>query len=248
MSACSPACPPRCRHDDQPPVRLRHGRRRHRRARHQVRRSRTDDRRRRRVDESRPFVMPKADAAFSRSNAVYDTTIGWRFVEQADEGPVRRRLDAGDGRQRRRRVQHLARRPGRLRPAQPAALGRCQCRQFFAGEIVPVTLPQKRAIPSSTPTSIHPRHHAGTRQAEGREAPTLRDRRQRLGRERRRLRADRRLGGCREAPWPHTALAFVGMGSPACRRASWASARRRRRRSCSPAPASAGANGRHRTQ
>jgi acetyl-CoA acetyltransferase len=27
-----------------------------------------------------PFVMPKADAAFARSNAVYDTTIGWRFV------------------------------------------------------------------------------------------------------------------------------------------------------------------------
>ena len=29
-----------------------------------------------------PFVMPKADAAFSRSNAVYDTTIGWRFVNK----------------------------------------------------------------------------------------------------------------------------------------------------------------------
>ena len=27
-----------------------------------------------------PFVMPKADAAFSRANTVYDTTIGWRFV------------------------------------------------------------------------------------------------------------------------------------------------------------------------
>ena len=27
-----------------------------------------------------PFVMPKADAAFSRSNQIYDTTIGWRFV------------------------------------------------------------------------------------------------------------------------------------------------------------------------
>lgn len=27
-----------------------------------------------------PFVMPKMDAAFSRTNAVYDTTIGWRFV------------------------------------------------------------------------------------------------------------------------------------------------------------------------
>ena len=27
-----------------------------------------------------PFVMPKATSAFTRSNAVYDTTIGWRFV------------------------------------------------------------------------------------------------------------------------------------------------------------------------
>ena len=27
-----------------------------------------------------PFVMPKAESAFSRNNAVYDTTIGWRFV------------------------------------------------------------------------------------------------------------------------------------------------------------------------
>lgn len=30
-----------------------------------------------------PFVMPKADSAFSRNNAVYDTTIGWRFVNPA---------------------------------------------------------------------------------------------------------------------------------------------------------------------
>ena len=29
-----------------------------------------------------PFVMPKAETAFSRSNAVYDTTIGWRFVNR----------------------------------------------------------------------------------------------------------------------------------------------------------------------
>src|SRR3546814_3203779 len=27
-----------------------------------------------------PFVMPKPETAFSRANAVYDTTIGWRFV------------------------------------------------------------------------------------------------------------------------------------------------------------------------
>lgn len=29
-----------------------------------------------------PFVMPKAEAGFSRANAVYDTTIGWRFVNR----------------------------------------------------------------------------------------------------------------------------------------------------------------------
>ena len=29
-----------------------------------------------------PFVMPKADSAFSRSNAVHDTTIGWRFINK----------------------------------------------------------------------------------------------------------------------------------------------------------------------
>src|SRR6185436_13724878 len=29
-----------------------------------------------------PFVMPKAETAFSRTNAVYDTTIGWRFVNR----------------------------------------------------------------------------------------------------------------------------------------------------------------------
>ena len=29
-----------------------------------------------------PFVMPKADSAFSRANAVYDTTIGWRFINK----------------------------------------------------------------------------------------------------------------------------------------------------------------------
>ena len=29
-----------------------------------------------------PFVMPKAETAFSRANAVYDTTIGWRFINK----------------------------------------------------------------------------------------------------------------------------------------------------------------------
>ena len=40
-----------------------------------------------------PFVMPKADSAFGRdANAVYDTTIGWRFVNKSAEGRVRRSI------------------------------------------------------------------------------------------------------------------------------------------------------------
>ena len=38
-----------------------------------------------------PFVMPKATSAFSRSNALFDTTIGWRFVN-----PVMQRLYGTD--------------------------------------------------------------------------------------------------------------------------------------------------------
>ena len=38
-----------------------------------------------------PFVMPKANTAFSRNNAVFDTTIGWRFVN-----PVMRQLYGTD--------------------------------------------------------------------------------------------------------------------------------------------------------
>jgi acetyl-CoA C-acetyltransferase len=30
-----------------------------------------------------PFVMPKADSAYARANAVYDTTLGWRFINPA---------------------------------------------------------------------------------------------------------------------------------------------------------------------
>ena len=37
-----------------------------------------------------PFVMPKADNAFSRTNAVFDTTIGWRFVNPVMKQRARR--------------------------------------------------------------------------------------------------------------------------------------------------------------
>ena len=45
-----------------------------------------------------PFVMPKAETAFSRSNAVYDTTIGWRFVNPKMKAAVWHLFDARDRR------------------------------------------------------------------------------------------------------------------------------------------------------
>ena len=51
-----------------------------------------------------PFVMGKADSAFSRVAKVEDTTIGWRFVNPLDEEQIRHRLDARDCRERRRPI------------------------------------------------------------------------------------------------------------------------------------------------
>jgi hypothetical protein len=70
----------RARRHDQPPVRLGPGRRGHGGARHQGRRGALMIAGGVESMSRAPFVMPKADSAFSRSNAVYDTTIGWRFV------------------------------------------------------------------------------------------------------------------------------------------------------------------------
>ena len=71
-----------------------------------------------------PFVMAEGRRAPSRAaSAIYDTTIGWRFVNPLMKAALRRRLDARDRRERRRRLRRLARRPGRVRAAQPAARG-----------------------------------------------------------------------------------------------------------------------------
>jgi acetyl-CoA acyltransferase len=72
----------RARRHHQPPVRLGPGRGGHGRARHQGRRGRLMIAGGVESMSRAPFVMPKAESAFSRSNAVYDTTIGWRFVNK----------------------------------------------------------------------------------------------------------------------------------------------------------------------
>jgi len=91
-----------------------------------------------------PFVMPKADAAFSRSNAVYDTTIGWRFVNPAMKAKYG--IDAMP-----ETAEIVAAEFGIARADQDAFAARSQARYaaakargFFSGEIAPVTIPGKK--------------------------------------------------------------------------------------------------------
>ena len=88
-----------------------------------------------------PFVMPKAEAAFSRDNAVFDTTIGWRFVNPA----MRARYGTDSMPET---ADNVAAERGISRADQDAFAARSQARWaaaqaagVFAAEIAPVTVP-----------------------------------------------------------------------------------------------------------
>ena len=104
-----------------------------------------------------PFVMPKADTAFSRNNAVYDTTIGWRFVnplmkKMYDTHSMPQTADnvAADFHIGREDQDAFAVR-SQQRWAAAHAAGR------FHDEIVPVTIAQKKGDPIVFTTDEHPR-------------------------------------------------------------------------------------------
>ncbi len=91
-----------------------------------------------------PFVMPKADSAFARTNAVYDTTLGWRFVN-----PVFKQQFGIDSMPE--TAENVAAEFGIARADQDAFALRSQqryaaarARGYFAGEIVPVTIPGRK--------------------------------------------------------------------------------------------------------
>lgn len=104
-----------------------------------------------------PFVMPKAETAFSRANAVYDTTIGWRFVNKLmrqgygiDSMPETAENVAEDFRVSRADQDAFA-----LRSQQKAAAAIASGR--LAQEIVPVTVPRRKGAPILFDTDEHPR-------------------------------------------------------------------------------------------
>ena len=104
-----------------------------------------------------PFVMPKAEAAFSRSSAIYDTTIGWRFVNPqmksrygTDQMPETAENVAADFKVSREDQDAFA-----LRSQQRAAAA--QESGFFEEEIVPVEIPRRKGDPVVVSRDEHPR-------------------------------------------------------------------------------------------
>jgi 3-oxoadipyl-CoA thiolase len=104
-----------------------------------------------------PFVMPKAESAFSRANAVYDTTIGWRFVNKlmkerygVDSMPETAENVATDYKIERAAQDRMA------LSSQLKAVA-AQKRGYFDAEITPVSIAQKKGDPLVVQVDEHPR-------------------------------------------------------------------------------------------
>ena len=104
-----------------------------------------------------PFVMPKAESAFSRANAVYDTTIGWRFINKlmkaqygVDSMPETAENVATDFNISRADQDNMAMN-SQLRAVAAIQAG------HFAREICAVTIPQKKGDALVVDTDEHPR-------------------------------------------------------------------------------------------
>jgi 3-oxoadipyl-CoA thiolase len=104
-----------------------------------------------------PFVMPKAETAFARNNAVYDTTIGWRFVNKlmkaqygVDSMPETAENVAEDFHIPREDQDLFA-----LRSQHKAGAAMASGR--LAREITPVILPQRKGDPILVSEDEHPR-------------------------------------------------------------------------------------------
>jgi 3-oxoadipyl-CoA thiolase len=104
-----------------------------------------------------PFVMPKAESAFSRTNAVYDTTIGWRFVNKlmkqmygVDSMPETAENVATDFKIERQAQDRMA------LASQLKAVA-AQKSGFFDSEITAVSVAQKKGDPINVTKDEHPR-------------------------------------------------------------------------------------------
>ena len=104
-----------------------------------------------------PFVMPKAESAFSRANAVYDTTIGWRFINKLMKEKYG--VDAMPETAENVAVDFKIEREAQDRMAMNSQLRAVAAQQagHLAREIVGVSIPQKKGDAILVDKDEHPR-------------------------------------------------------------------------------------------
>jgi len=107
-----------------------------------------------------PFVMPKAETAFSRNAEIHDTTIGWRFVNplMKKQYGVESMPETGENVAAEFGVSRADQDAFAVRSQEKAVAAQANGR--LAKEIVPVTIPQRKGDPVVVDTDEHPR--AGT--------------------------------------------------------------------------------------
>lgn len=104
-----------------------------------------------------PFVMPKAEAAFGRNNAVYDTTIGWRFVNRLmkEKYGVDSMPETAENVATQYKIDRQAQDTMALASQRKAVAA--QQSGYFDAEITPVTMAQKKGDPIVVAKDEHPR-------------------------------------------------------------------------------------------
>lgn len=104
-----------------------------------------------------PFVMPKADTAFSRKAEIYDTTIGWRFVNPVlkKQYGIDSMPETGENVAAEFHVSREDQDAFAMRSQEKAA--KAQASGRLAKEIVPVEIPQRKGEPIRVESDEHPR-------------------------------------------------------------------------------------------
>jgi acetyl-CoA acyltransferase len=104
-----------------------------------------------------PFVTGKADSAFSRSAEIFDTTLGWRFVNPAmkEKYGVDSMAETAENVAAEHQVSRADQDAFSYRTQQ--RWGRAHAAGFFKHEIISVTIPQKKGEPKIFDTDEHPR-------------------------------------------------------------------------------------------
>ncbi len=104
-----------------------------------------------------PFVMPKADSAFARNNAVYDTTIGWRFINKLmkEKYGVDSMPETAENVATEFKIEREAQ--DKMALASQLKAVAAQKSGFFDAEIAPVTIAQKKGDAIVVSKDEHPR-------------------------------------------------------------------------------------------